>query len=132
MKPLKFDDFLYLGRPLNDKEREHVQALQKITPKLFIQFLTDRGAKTSCLSCGRPDLFVPHTVVHRTDHELDDYDGSKDWEYVTPIRKDNGPISIYNFRYEVSCSYCGFTSTYTAHTVVRWARDKGYIVWEGI
>lgn len=132
MKPLKFDDFPYADRSLNDNERGHLQVLQQISPKLFIQFLKDRGARTSCLSCGRLDLFIPHTVVHGTDPELDDYDDSNDWEYVTPIHKENELINIYNTRYEVSCSYCGFTSTYTAHTVVCWARDKGYIVWEGI
>lgn len=67
MKPLKFDDFPYADRSLNDNERGHLQVLQQISPKLFIQFLKDRGARTSCLSCGRPDLFIPHTVVHGTE-----------------------------------------------------------------
>ncbi|ECI2262966.1 hypothetical protein AHY55_00900 [Salmonella enterica subsp. enterica] len=130
MKTPKFDDFQYLGRKWTDMERKHLSGMQQITPKLFIQFLTEKGAKTSCLSCGRSELSVPHMTVHETDPDLPDYDGSNDWEYISPIYKDNEPVQIYNTRYEVLCSYCGFVSTYSAHTVVEWAKENRYIIWE--
>ncbi|HEC0400368.1 TPA: hypothetical protein R1R37_001124 [Klebsiella aerogenes] len=132
MKPLNFDDFPYLGRDLTPTERKHLQCMQQITPKIFIQFLTEKGAKAFCLSCGHPKLFVPHTTVHNTDPELPDYDGSNDWEYITPSHKDDEPISIYNTRYEVICSHCGFTSTYSAYPVIQWAKENGLIVWEEV
>lgn len=132
MKPPKFDDYPHLGRDWTTMERKHLGEIQQITPKLFIQFLAERGTKTSCLSCGHSKLFVPHMIVHDTDPELPDYDGSNDWEYVSPVYKENEPVSIYNTRYEVSCSRCGFIYTYSAYTVIRWARENGYIVWEEI
>ncbi|MGG5961886.1 hypothetical protein ACQSED_09190 [Salmonella enterica] len=130
MKTPKFDDFQYLGREWTDMERKHLGEMQQITPKLFIQFLTEKGAKTSCLSCGRSELSVPHMTVHETDPDLPDYDGSNDWEYIAPVYKDKGAVHIYNTRYEVSCSCCGFVSTYSAHAVVKWAKENGYIIWE--
>lgn len=131
MKPLKFDDFPYLGRQLSDNERRHLQAMQQITPELFIKFLMDKGAKTTCLSCGRVALFIPHITVHDTDPDLPDYDGANDWEYVVPVHKNNASVNIHDTRYEVSCSCCGFISAYSAQAVIQWAKDKGYIVWEG-
>ncbi|MEJ0232569.1 hypothetical protein Q0L23_25350 [Klebsiella michiganensis] len=131
MKPLNFDDFPYHERELNPMERKHLQGMQQITPKLFIQFLSEKGAKGFCLSCGHQKLFVPHTMVHSFDPDLPDNNSSTDWEYLTPSHKDNEPITIYNTRYEVTCSHCGFISTYSAHAVIQWAKDNGYIVWEG-
>lgn len=133
MKPIKFDDFPYLGREWTDLELRHLAGIQQITPKLFIQFLAEIGAKTTCLSCGHSKLFVQHMTVHATDPDLPDYDGSDDWEYVYPVFKENKSesVTIYNTRYEVSCSRCGFIHAYSACEVVKWAKENGYIIWEG-
>jgi hypothetical protein len=57
--------FLYGARPY--RSRAHMKILQQITPELFSEFLTAKNTKQFCLSCGRLQLFVPHTTIHKVD-----------------------------------------------------------------
>lgn len=121
-------DWLYDIDKLDEMGKKDYQQIQKITPKIFIDFLSEKGVKTSCLSCGEESLFIPHTTEHYSDDEDDEnYDDSKDITYVTPIPKTIGPFRIHAAKYEVNCSNCGFICHYQTYQVLQWAKIKGII-----
>ncbi|WP_434116316.1 hypothetical protein [Klebsiella michiganensis] len=124
---MELDDFSFMERDLTEVERVHMKILQQITPELFSEFLTAKNTKQFCLSCGHLQLFVPHTTIHKVDPDSPEHTDADDWSYVTPNHKDNEAISVYDARYEVTCSHCGFTSLYSAYYVARWAKEKGLI-----
>ncbi len=125
---MKLDDFPpFTERELTPTEHEHTKILQQITPELFTSFLTEKNVRLPCLSCGRQQLFVPHTTIHKIDPDLPEHTDADDWTYVTPTFKQDDMISLYDARYEVTCSHCGFTSTYAAYYVAKWAKEKGHI-----
>jgi hypothetical protein len=74
--------FLYGARPY--RSRAHMKIFQQITPELFSEFLTAKNTKQFCLSCGRLQLFVPHTTIHKVDPDSPEHTDADDWSYVTP------------------------------------------------
>ena len=122
-------DWLDDTNNLDETGKKDFQLIQQITPYIFIEFLADKGVKTTCQSCGHPELFVPHITEHfgKGDVDDEDYNDIDDITYVTPVAKGNGPFRIHNIKYEVNCSNCGFICHYQAYQVFQWAKSKGLI-----
>lgn len=121
-------DWLYDIDSLDEIAKKQYLLIRQITPEMFMDYLSEKGVKMTCQSCGKETLFFPHTIEHDGDYEDDEeYDESKDIKYVTPLPKYEGPFRIHTAKYEVNCSNCGFICHYGVFQVVQWAKGKGVI-----
>ncbi|EGT0645669.1 hypothetical protein JAF94_003533 [Citrobacter braakii] len=120
-------EFVDFEDQLDEIGRKHLRMLYKITPKLFSEYMRDKGVKPFCLQCGKAKLFTPHTIIHMADPDVDDYDEMDDIIYVTPKPAPNTPFRYHTATYETNCGNCGFISKFYVHHVVEWARAHGVL-----
>lgn len=129
----------------NEKERDDListyirkhrvkveKSLKEITPAIFSNFLIEKDASQTCLSCGSSKLVVPEsTDLVMADGDLVRYNSPLDEEridesnrfidYVSYSKIDpDSEISFSNVQYTVHCMNCGFMAQYKAGIVVSW------------
>ncbi|MRT10805.1 hypothetical protein GJV07_00675 [Enterobacteriaceae bacterium RIT711] len=116
-------------------KKETFRRLQKVTPELFAQFLSDKGVSRRCLACGHSELSTSETmsldsslspfgsrpISELTLEETEEYMKATAVHYVTPSVIDNDKRSLVsNYQYQLICANCGYTSLFRAANVVYW------------
>lgn len=112
----------------DERGRKHLKVIIQITPDIFSRFLVAKSARSGCLSCGSERLFVPHTIIHSSDPDSDEYDEKNDPIFVTPQHPVNTLFRIATARYEICCQNCGFVALHQAQPVIEWAMQHEGVV----
>ncbi|AJC66875.1 hypothetical protein [Dickeya zeae] len=110
--------------------------LKQVTPKLFADFLAEKGAAQHCLSCGYTKLSVPESGSFNPADLPDSFEEIPIEELMKTIKRyvtyhyidPNAYPRPSNCEYRVSCMNCGHVSSYRVNPVLQWIEDKNKAV----
>ncbi|WP_225085105.1 hypothetical protein [Pectobacterium colocasium] len=135
--PLELDEIFATQTLKRERAEEKLkERLMKVTPKLFAEFLSAKGAAQHCLSCGSPALSVPESG------SLGSVDLPENASELSPeelVKSINSLVTRYvtyryvdptayprpsNCEYRVSCINCGHVSFYRVYPVLKWIENS--------
>ncbi|WP_233971724.1 hypothetical protein [Pectobacterium versatile] len=135
--PLELDEIFATQKIKKEHAEEKLkERLMQVTPKLFAEFLSLKGAAQHCLSCGSSELSVPESgsfgaadlpenANELSPEELIKYINIMVKRYVTYRYVD--PTAYprpSNCEYRVSCMNCGHISFYRVYPVLKWIENS--------
>ncbi|WP_422527948.1 hypothetical protein [Serratia fonticola] len=114
-------------------EEKYIQRLRKVSPDLFLLFLSQKGVPLVCPSCGSSSLSIPESFTmekvkqpsasdNLSHTDQGDAPQSLPDTYVSyiPLGDRNYLLALIKSYYQVHCMNCGHLTLYRSATVLNW------------